>query len=173
MKRLLGLAVATVLALSITACGSTSGDLKFGQVQYAAHGTKSFAVTSVVMSGDKISVAHIDEFQVMAKASTVGVPNSDQDFGLAFADQEMQLVSKRVNNDTYSANMKEKGGSTVTLVKNYEAIETFAEGKTIADLEAAIDGKSATEVVDAVSGATLVDTTGYLQSIIEAAKAAK
>ena len=65
------------------------------------------------------------------------------------------------------------GGSTVALVDNYEAIQSFAEGKTIAELEAAIDGKSATEVVDAVSGATLVDTIGYLENIIEAAKAAK
>ncbi|NLZ81181.1 MAG: hypothetical protein GX913_05195 [Clostridiales bacterium] len=173
MRKLLGLAAAAVLAFSLTACGSASGDLAFGQVQYAAHGTKSFAVTSVVMNGDKVAIAHIDEFQVMDKASTVGVPNSDADFNLAFADQDTNLVSKRVNNDTYSANMKEKGGSTVSLVENYEAIETFAEGKTVAELEAAIDGKSATEVVDAVSGATLVDTTGYLESIIEAAKAAK
>ena len=46
-------------------------------------------------------------------------------------------------------------------------------GKTIAELEAAIDGKTAEETVDVVSGCTLVDTLGYLQGIIAAAKAAQ
>lgn len=173
MKKLIGLVAVAVLAFSITACGGSTGDLKIGQVQGAPHGTKSFGVTTVVMSGDKIAVAHIDEYQFLAADGNVAVPNSDADFGQNYADAAVVLASKRANNQSYSANMAEKGGSTVALVDNYEAIQSFAEGKTIAELEAAIDGKSATEVVDAVSGATLVDTIGYLENIIEAAKAAK
>ncbi|BCJ93131.1 hypothetical protein acsn021_07000 [Anaerocolumna cellulosilytica] len=176
MKKVLSLALVLVLVFSLSACSKTSSgssDLKFGQVEYAAHGTKSFAVTSVVLQGDKIAVAYIDEFQVLPKEGTTGVPNSDSDFGANFADAAQQLASKRVNDAYYSAMMSEKAGATVTIVNNFEAIESFAEGKTITELEAAINGKTSEEILDAVSGATLVDTSGYIQSIIEAAKAAK
>jgi major membrane immunogen (membrane-anchored lipoprotein) len=173
MKKLLSVVLVMGMVLSLAACGSKSSDLKFGQVEYAAHGTKSFAVTTVVMDGDKIAIAYIDEFQVMAKADTVGVPNSDSDFGAAFADPETQLASKRVNNEYYSNNMATKAGSTVKLADSYDAIQKYAVGKTIAELEKAIEGKESADMVDAVSGATLADTLGYIQSIIEAAKAAK
>lgn len=173
MKKLLSVVLVMGMVLSLAACGSKSADLKFGQVQYAAHGTKAFAVTSVVMEGDKISIAYIDEYQVMAKATTVGVPNSDAEFNAAFADQETQLVSKRVNNEVYSENMATKGGATITLLENYKAIEAYAVGKTVAQLEKAIEGKESEDMADAVSGATLADTLGYIQSIIAAAKAAK
>lgn len=181
MKKVLSLVLTVIFIFSLTGCadkakstGSTvSGDLKFAQIQSAPHGTKSFAVTTVVMQGDKIAIAYIDEFQVMPKDQTTGVPNSDGDFGAAFADPATQLGSKRVNTKYYSDHMKEANGATVTIDKNFDAIQEFAQGKTIAELEKAIDGKTAEQVVDAVSGATLVDTSGYLQAIIEAAKAAK
>jgi hypothetical protein len=174
MKKVLGLVLAMVLVFSLAACSkSGSSDLKLGQVQYAAHGTKSFAVTSVVMDGDKIAKAYIDEFQVMAKADTVGVPNSDTEFGENFADPEKHLASKRVNDEYYSNNMSEKAGATKKLSESWAAIQSFAEGKTVAELESAINGKTSEEVLDAVSGATLADTAGYIQSIIEAAKAAE
>lgn len=172
MKKVLGLVGALVLATSLTACAGKT-DLKIGQVEYAAHGTKCFAVTTVVMNGDKIAEAYIDEFQFMDAATSTLVPNSDADFGVNFADPAKGLGSKRANNDAYSAHMAEEAGSTVDLVSNYEAIQNFAEGKTVAELEKAVADKAPAEVIDAVSGATLVDTPGYLQSIIEAAKAAK
>lgn len=172
MKKVLSFVAATALVLSLTACGAKTADLKVGQVQYAAHGTKSFAVATVVMDGDKISVAHVDEYQFLA-AGNVLVPNSDSDFGANYADPAMGLASKRANADSYSALMKEKAGSTVDIVSNFEAIQNYAEGKTIAELETAIKGKTSQEVLDAVSGATLVDTVGYLESIIAAAKVAK
>ncbi|MNW70269.1 hypothetical protein D3C74_495140 [compost metagenome] len=53
------------------------------------------------------------------------------------------------------------------------AIEKFATGKTIKSLEATLATKSKEQMVDAVSGATLVDTQGYLKAILAAAKAAK
>ena len=48
---------------------------------------------------------------------------------------------------------------------------TFAVGKTISELED-VAAKGA-EAVDAVSGATLVDTAGYLSAIVDAAKNAQ
>lgn len=187
MKKILALALAAMMALSLTACTNNGGndsstpddttpvaqelDLKLGQVQYAAHGTKSFAVTTVVMNGDKIERAHIDEFQVLAKDSATPVPNNDTIFA-ELGDGTTGLASKRVNNDFYSKNMTDKGGATITYATNLDAIQAYAEGKTIAELEAAIAGKEAAEVVELVAGTTMVDTLGYLQSIIEAAKVA-
>ena len=58
-------------------------------------------------------------------------------------------------------------GHIVYLEKVYECT-----GKTIAELEAAIEGKTKEEMVDAVSSSTLVDTLGYVQGLLAAAKAA-
>jgi hypothetical protein len=69
--------------------------------------------------------------------------------------------------------MKEAGGSTVALDTNYNAIQAFADGKTVAELEAAIKANGTDPMVDAVSSATLADTNGYLNAILSAAKAAK
>jgi hypothetical protein len=68
-----------------------------------------------------------------------------------------------------------KAGSTVALDVNYDLIQDFCVGKTVAELEAVIAGFNgdATAAVDAVTGATLVDTLGYLTGLLEAAKAAQ
>ena len=167
MKKILLVALALlVLTMSVAA----AEDIKIGQVQYAAHGTKCFAVMTVAMQGDVIADAYIDEYQFMATGS-VGVPNSESDFGTAYPEGKV-LASKKVNADSYSENMK-KAGSTVHLAGNYAAIEAFVTGKTVAELEAAVAGKDAAAMVDAVSGSTLVDTLGYVNGLIEAAKAAK
>ena len=168
MKKILLVALALlVLTMSVAAA---EGEIKIGQVQYAAHGTKCFAVMTVAMQGDVIADAYIDEYQFMATGS-VGVPNSESDFGTAYPEGKV-LASKKVNADAYSENMK-KAGSTVHLADNYAAIEAFVIGKTVAELEAEIAGKDAAAMVDAVSGPTLVDTLGYVNGLIEAAKAAK
>ena len=168
MKKLLLVALALlVLAMSVAAA---EGEIKIGQVQYAAHGTKCFAVMPVAMQGDVIADAYIDEYQFMATGS-VGVPNSESDFGTAYPEGKV-LASKKVNGDAYSENMA-KAGSTVHLCDNYAAIEAFVTGKTVAELEAAVAGKDGAAMVDAVSGCTLVDTLGYVNGLIEAAKAAK
>ena len=168
MKKILLVALALlVLTMSVAAA---EGEIKIGQVQYAAHGTKCFAVMTVAMQGDVIADAYIDEFQFMATGS-VGVPNSEADFGTAYPEGKV-LASKKVNADAYSANMA-NAGSTVHLMDNYTAIENYVIGKTVAELEAAVAGKDAAAMVDAVSGSTLVDTLGYVNGLIEAAKAAK
>ncbi len=145
-------------------------EVKLGQALVAAHGTKCFAVITVALQGDVIVAAHIEEFQFMANTS-IGVPNSDQAFGQNFP-EGMVLASKRQNNEAYSANMA-NAGSTVALVDNYTAIENYVIGMTVAELEADLAGKTAEQMVDAVSGCTLVDTLGYLQGILAAAKNAQ
>ena len=169
MKKILLVALALlVLTASVV---MAEGEVKIGQVQYAAHGTKCFAVLTVAMQGDVIADAYIDEYQFMA-ADSIGVPNSDADFGQSFPEGKV-LASKKVNAETYSANMAAKAGSTVSLTDNYAAIENFVTGKTIAEVEAAFEGKTAAEAVDVVSGCTLVDTLGYVNGLVEAAKSAK
>lgn len=168
MKKILLVALALlVLTVSIAAA---EGEIKIGQVQYAAHGTKCFAVLTVAMQDDVIADAYIDEYQFMA-AGSVGVPNSEADFGTAYPEGKV-LASKKVNAAAYSENMK-KAGSTVDLATNYAAIEDFVTGKTVAEVEAAFAGKTAEEAVDVVSGCTLMDTLGYVNGLIEAAKSVK
>jgi hypothetical protein len=170
MKKILSLLLVVCMMLPVFAMAEAPAEIKLGQVQWAAHGTKCFAVMTVVLQGDVIVAAHIDEYQV--GAGMVGVPNSENGFG-GFADGKV-LYSKRVNAAAYSANMT-KAGSTVALDVNYDLIQNFCVGKTVAELEAVIAGFNgdATAAVDAVTGATLVDTLGYLTGLLEAAKAAQ
>lgn len=160
-----------------TAAGETSGEIKMGRVNYAAHGNKSFAVTVVAMDGDKIAGASIDEFQFMDKSNdgVVPVPNADaaDGFGGGFADMNKPLASKVDSTEYYSHHMAEEAGSTVELHDNYAAIEDYVTGKTVAELEEALEANPAEKMIDVVSGATLVDTFGYVSSVVEAAKAAK
>ena len=170
MKKYLALVLAAIMLLSVAAFAEEAAAIKLGQTQFAAHGTKCFAVMTVALQGDVIVAAYIDEYQV--GAGMVGVPNSENGFG-GFADGKV-LYSKRVNAEAYSTNMQ-KSGSTVALDVNYDLIQAFCVGKTVAELEAAIAGfgEDKTAAVDAISGATLVDTLGYLQGLLAAAKAAK
>lgn len=171
MKKILSAAVLAALLLCLVIPAMAEGEIKIGQVDYAAHGTKCFAVLTVAMQGDVVAAAYIDEFQFMAAEGTVGVPNSDADFGESFPEGKV-LASKKANAEAYSANMA-KAGSTVPLADNYAAIEAFVTGKTVAELEAAVEGKTAEEMIDVVSGCTLADTLGYVNGLIEAAKAAQ
>ena len=168
MKKVFCLLLALCMMLPLFAMAEDT--VKIGQVEYAAHGTKCFAVLTVAMQGDKIVAAYIDEFQFMDAATAQGVPNSSEGFGESYPEGKV-LASKRENAEMYSANMA-AAGSTVALDVNYDAIQDYVTGKTIEELEAAVDGKTAEEMVDAVAGCTLVDTLGYVNGLIEAAKAA-
>lgn len=171
MKKIISLLLVLCMMLPMLAMAEVPADIKVGQVQWAAHGTKCFAVMTVVLQGDVIIAAHIDEYQV--GSGMVGVPNSENGFG-GFAEGTV-LYSKRVNAAAYSNNMATKAGSTVALDVSYDLIQAFCVGKTVAELEAVIAGFNgdATAAVDAVTGATLVDTLGYLTGLLEAAKVAK
>ena len=77
------------------------------------------------------------------------------------------LCSKRVNTEYYSKNMAEKGGSTIAIDANFDAIQNHINGMSLEELKA-LSGEE--NPVDAISGATLVDTAGYLKAVLEAAE---
>ncbi|MGI6148933.1 MAG: hypothetical protein GX195_05880 [Firmicutes bacterium] len=171
MKKFLGFVLVAVLVLGLVATSAFAADLKVGKAEWAAHGTKCFTIAFVVLEGDTIVRAIIDEYQFLPKAEVTGVPNSEIENGLAadFANPDRVLASKRLNSDYYSNNMA-KAGSTVSILDNFTAIENYVVGKTVAELESILNSNSKEAMVDAVTGATLVDTDGYLWAILAAAK---
>ncbi len=171
MKKLFAVLMAAMMLFAACAFAEEAPAIRIGQVEYAAHGAGCFAVVSVVLQGDVIAAAKIDEFQFIGSndyAEAVGVPNSDASFGENYPEGKV-LGSKRVNNELYSINMT-RAGSTVQIAASYDAIEAYVTGKTVAELEAAVAGSDS--LTDAVSGATLADTKGYVCAVIAAAKAA-
>lgn len=154
---------------------ATVGDIKMGRVNYAAHGDKSFAVAVVALNGEKIVGASIDEFQFLdsSKKGVVPVPSSDGAFGENYVTANMPLASKLDSSEYYSAHMAEAGSATNTVEENYQAIEAYVTGKTISELETALSENTPENMVDVVSGATLVDTYGYVKAFLEAANAAE
>jgi hypothetical protein len=176
MKKILAILLA-VLMLTASFSALAEGEILIGQVDYAAHGTGCFAVITAVVQDDTIIAAKIDEFQFLSDREdlpAVGVPNSDGSFGGNYPEGKV-LGSKRVNNDLYSLNMQ-RAGSTVQIAANYDAIEAYVTGKTIAELEATLAGyteETKADFIDAVSGATTADTLNYVKGFVAAAKAAK
>lgn len=144
--------------------------LQIGQAEAAAHGDKSFAIATAVIDQDgKIVASYIDEYQFLTDDQT-GVPNSEAFTESGDIASGNVLASKRVNNAYYSELMK-KAGATKEIAANFDGIQEYAVGKTIGELEE-LAGKPAADVADAVSGATLADTSGYIQAIADAAKEA-
>lgn len=152
----------------IVATGTYTGDgsdLKLGRINAAAHGDKAFTEAVSLVQGDVLVAASIDEFQFSDAATDglVPVPNSDAGFADGYA-EGVVLMSKSVNSDVYSAMMKEKAQATTPWLESMEAIEAFIAGQKIADVK--VKGP------DAVSGATLVDTAGYAEAAVSAARVA-
>lgn len=145
------------------------GELRIGEAYASAHGEKSFAQAVAVVKGDTVLAAYVDEYQFLPKESAKGVPNADGGLAEGYTG-DVVLASKRENSDYYSGLMKEKAQATGTISGGYDAIQSFAAGKTIEELEKL---SSEDNAVDAVSGATLKDTAKYLAAIVEAAKNAK
>ncbi|MFD0898217.1 hypothetical protein [Loigolactobacillus binensis] len=143
-----------------------SDKIELKQIEAAPHGDKSFAVTTVAMSGTKIAAATIDEFQFVAKKDFKGVPNSNQDFGKYYPKGKV-LASKQANDAAYSKMMKDEAGATQTRSRSVDAITNYTTGKTATDLKNQLNAHD--KMTDVVSGATLEDTNGYIQSIIDAA----
>lgn len=132
----------------------------------APHGDKSFGNAVVAVEGDKIIAASIDEYQYLDGGA--GVPGSEGGFGEGYNDSNVVLGSKLENNEMYSDLMTEHAQSTVALKDNYAAIENFVAGKTVEEVKSVIESATPGEAIDEVTGATLVDTAGYLQLIIDA-----
>ncbi|HZK24725.1 MAG TPA: hypothetical protein VFC74_04980 [Oscillospiraceae bacterium] len=147
--------------------------IKMGRVEHAAHGTKCFAVAVVAVQGDTIVGASLDEYQFMSTDVATGVPNADADFAKNFADPAVVLASKRANADYYSEHMTEAAGATKRLDEQYDTIEAYVVGKTVAELESTLSENDGAGMIDAVSSVTLVDTKGYVEALVAAAKAAK
>lgn len=137
------------------------------QVYGAPHGDKSFADVVVAVEDGVIVGANIDELQYFGEK---GLVKAGTGFTEGYADQANQLTSKLLSNDEYSKLMADKAGSTVTIADNYKAIENFVIGKTPEEIQKVIDENEAGKPVDAISEATLVDTVGYLQIIVDAVK---
>lgn len=144
-----------------------SENLKLSVVYGAAHGAKCFTAAAALTDDDTIVLSYLDEFQFLnPDEGVIGVPNSDKDFAQGYAEGGV-LCSKRENTEYYSELMASSGGSTVAINDNYDAVQNHVNGMSIAEVEALM-GRS--DVVDAISGATLVDTAGYIRTIAEAAK---
>ncbi|MDC7240018.1 MAG: hypothetical protein PQJ50_06625 [Spirochaetales bacterium] len=178
MKKIISL-LFVVSSMVIMSCSGDidTSDIKTGYVIDAPHGHYAFGTAVVVLAGDTIISANLDEFQFQDISNNLtGVPNSyiegaDNYFGKGYADGQI-LISKKADSSTYSKNMAEKAGATVAIADNYAAIEDYVVGKTISEVER-VANQDAKKVTDAVSGATLADTKGYLGMIIKAAKSAK
>lgn len=157
---------------SVYAGVEAGDDVVLKQALSAPHGTKSFALVTVAVSGDKVVASAIDEFQIGDAGGFTGVPNSDAGFGEGLAEGKV-LFSKVANNEAYSALMKEKAESTVAYLDNLNAISAYANGKTVEEIKAGAEEVEALgengNVADVVSGATLVDAGGYLNAIAELA----
>ena len=147
----------------------SSEDLKLNMAIGAAHGNKCFSTAAVLTDGENVILSWIDDFQFGSSADVQGVPNSDDadNFGAGYADPSNVLFSKRVNADYYSDLMNKKANATVRIDENYNAIQNHVNGMSISDVKALSEKDDA---VDAVSGATLADTAGYVGLIAEAAK---
>lgn len=172
MKKILCLLLVLCMMLPVVALAEEAAAAKIG-VAYGACHNHGVTVATVVVVDGVIVDAKIDEiYFTNADEKWVALPNGEE--VAVTADATVIAISKRQNDEAYSARMVENGGQTVAT--SYDAIEAFAIGKTVEELEAAVEGFTAdnkTEFVDAVSGATLVDTLSYTLTILEAAKNAQ
>lgn len=138
----------------------------------APHGEGSFARIAVITNADKIVDVAIDELQYFDEDSEFeALPNQDEETAFKKGNAEGKILgSKVINSDPYSKLMEENAGATKTLADNYKAIQDFAKGKTIGELEEILSGAKDGEPIDAISEATLVDSKGYLEAIVNTAK---
>lgn len=173
MKKTLILVLVLVSVLSMSFASFAAEPIRMGKADWAAHGTRCFAVAVVALQGDVIVGAYLDEYQMMPKDQTTGVPNSDKAFGDNFVDAAQNLASKKLNTEYYSKNMAERGGATISVGDNFVALENFVIGMTVAELEAFLTNNTVEAAVDLVTGATLVDNYGYLTAFWAAAKDAQ
>ncbi len=147
-----------------TSSGTYTGDgsdLELGRSYVVAHGDSTFCDAVSLVQGDTLVATSIDEFQFSDADTYEGVPNSDGSFGENYADGVV-LMSKAVNSAVYFNAMQEKGGATTPWIESMQAIEDYCADNAIEDVVA--------DNVDAVSGATLVDTVNYVAAAQTAAQ---
>jgi hypothetical protein len=153
---------------TISGTAENPNDITLKYAIGAPHGEKSFGNAVVALEGDKIIAASIDEYQYLEAGKTKLDVKSD--FAKSYAKDNIVLGSKLENDEAYSTLMKDKAKATKSIKENFEAIENFVAGKTINEVKDVIADAKPGEAIEAVSGATLVDTAGYLQLIVDAAE---
>ena len=90
-KKIIGLFTALLCAVTVAGCSTkptepekpvddnkvvepaAKAELQIGQVEAAAHGTKCFTTATVVVEGDKILLAYIDDYQYLSAADATGM----------------------------------------------------------------------------------------------------
>ena len=143
---------------------ATGEPIELHRAYGAAHGEKCFTQAVVAVADGVVVAANIDDYQLMDKATSVCVPNTDSDFGAGFADATKGLASKSDNHEAYSAHMAEKAGATQDWLVSIQAIEAYLTGKTVEELTEAVQ-----QGVDTIAGCTLADAAGYLALAVSAA----
>lgn len=146
-----------------------SDKLKLNVILGAAHGTKCFSTAAVLTDGESIINSYLDEFQFVASDAEGISPiaSGSEEFKAGLAEGQA-LISKRVNDEYYSALMTNKANATRHIAEGYQLIENAVNGRSIADAELLAGKDSA---ADAVSGSTLADTVNYIALIVDAARA--
>lgn len=164
MKKFLQVFLVFAFLFLLAACNNKddAADVKLGHAFVG--GEHAVYVAAVAVKGDKIVDVFLDELYFF---------NEDQKpEGLAGAIDGKVLGSKRANSEIYTDLMK-KAGSKQQISKSYDAIEDYCVGKTIKELEDAIEANDAKDNWDFISGSTLTSNIDYLKAIVKAAKAAK
>lgn len=184
MKRILCLLLVLCMMLPVIALAEEAPAAKLGTAYGFCH-NHGVTVASVVVVDGVIVDASIDEiyftnangeFKPLAGAEEVALVTDGE------TENTIILLSKRENDDLYSANMVKAGKQTVAT--SYDAIEAFVIGKTVTELEEIVaqydpentDAEAANSKVafiDVVSGATLTDTLKYTLVLLDAAHAAQ
>ena len=166
MKRILCLLLILCMMLPIVALAD--GEAKLGVAYAAGHGNGVMVASVVVVDGTIVD-AYIDEIYFTgAKDGYVLLPYASE---LGTKDDVLTVaISKRENHEVYSKSMVDRGG--LDIADSYDVYQNFVIGKTIEELEAAVEGYNAdnkTEFVDVVSGVTMVDTLFYINALLAAA----
>lgn len=138
------------------------------QAYYNTHGAPGLAY--VVLQGDKIVASYLDEFYFFDSNTTDVVFQMDAAKSIPAFKANKGLSSKKTNGAKYGITLK--GGIYVDQIA---AIESFINGKTVAELKQAVEKLSAegAVVADVVAGATIRDTKDYIKAAIIAADPAQ
>ena len=172
MKRILCLLMALCLLLPVVAMAEEAPAAKIGMAYGACHSHGVTVATVVVVDGVIVDALLDEVYITNANDSFVALPNAEE--VAVVDDATIILISKRQNNDAYSANMIARGGQA--LATSYDAIQAFVIGKTVEELEAAVEGyteDNKADFIDVVSGSTITDTLKYTLVLLEAAKNAQ
>jgi len=134
------------------------------QAYYNTHGAPGLAY--VVLEGDKVVASYVDEFYFFDSNTTDVVFQMDAAKSIPAFKANKGLSSKKTNGSKYGITLK--GGIYVDQIA---AIESFINGKTVAELKQSVETLSAegAVVADVVSGATIRDTKDYIKAVIIAA----